>query len=83
MAKHKDDPKILLDADVVIHFIKAGCQLKLTHIFPGRLVMLDKVKQELVKRKSEVLGIENFLVGAKSLLKQCQIILKSFENMHH
>jgi hypothetical protein len=65
MAKHKDDPKILLDADVVIHFIKAGCQLKLTHIFPGRLVMLDKVKQELVKRKSEVLGIENFLSWCK------------------
>lgn len=65
MAKQKDEPKILLDADVVIHFIKAGCQLKLTHIFPGRLVMLDKVKKELVKRKSEVLGIENFLSWCK------------------
>jgi hypothetical protein len=53
MAKQKDDPKILLDADVVIHFVKAGYQMKLTAIFPGRLVMLDKVKQELVKRKSD------------------------------
>jgi hypothetical protein len=65
MAKQKDEPKILLDADVVIHFIKAGCQMKLTAIFPGRLVMLDKVKQELLKRKSESLGIENFLEWCK------------------
>ena len=65
MAKQKDDPKILLDADVVIHFVKAGYQMKLTAIFPGRLVMLDKVKQELVKRKSEALGIENFLNWCK------------------
>ena len=61
----KDEPKILLDADVVIHFIKAGNQLKLTEIFPNRLVMLDKVKQELVKRKSEALGVENFLNWCK------------------
>lgn len=65
MAKQKVEPKILLDADVVIHFIKAGYQMKLTAIFPGRLVMLDKVKQELLKRKSEALGIENFLAWCK------------------
>lgn len=65
MAKQKDEPKILLDADVVIHFVKAGYQMKLTAIFPGRLVMLDKVKQELLKRKSEALGIENFLAWCK------------------
>lgn len=65
MAKQQGEPKILLDADVVIHFVKAGYQMKLTAIFPGRLVMLDKVKQELVKRKSEALGIENFLNWCK------------------
>lgn len=65
MAKQKDEPKILLDADVVIHFIKAGYQMKLMAVFPGRLVMLDKVKQELVRRRSETLGIENFLNWCK------------------
>lgn len=65
MAKQKGEPKILLDADVVIHFVKAGYQMKLTAIFPGRLLMLDKVKQELVKRRSEALGIENFLHWSK------------------
>lgn len=65
MLKPKDEPKILLDADVVIHFVKAGFQLKLSAIFPNRLVMLDKVKQELVKRKSEALGVENFLNWCK------------------
>lgn len=65
MAKQKVEPKILLDADVAIHFIKAGYQMRLTAIFPGRLVMLDKVKKELVKRKSEALGIENFLNWCK------------------
>lgn len=65
MAKQQDEPKILLDADVVIHFVKGGYQMKMASIFPGRLVILDKVKQELVKRKSEALGIENFLSWCK------------------
>jgi predicted nucleic acid-binding protein len=65
MSKQKDETTILLDADVVIHFIKGGYQMKLVSIFPGRLVMLDKVKQELMKRKSEALGIENFLNWSK------------------
>ena len=63
--QQEDEPKILLDADVVIHFIKAGYQLKLIAIFPNRFVMLDKVKAELLKRKSESLGIENFLSWCK------------------
>lgn len=65
MSKQRDETKILLDADVVIHFVKGGYQMKLKSIFPGRFVMLDKVKQELVKRKSEALGIENFLNWCK------------------
>ena len=65
MAKQKGEPKILLDADVVIHFVKAGYQMQLTAILPERLVMLDKVRQELVKRRSEALGIENFLNWSK------------------
>lgn len=78
MAKQKDEPKILLDADVVIHFVKAGYQMKLSAIFSGRLVMLDKVKQELVKRRSEALGIENFLnwckIPVEEMPKDIQIL---------
>ena len=65
MSKPKDETKILLDADVVIHFVKAGYQLKLLSIFPGRLIMLDQVKQELVKRKSQASSISNFLNWSK------------------
>ncbi|MFT4023446.1 MAG: hypothetical protein QM664_06655 [Flavihumibacter sp.] len=61
MKRRQAEPRILLDADVIIHFIKAGYQMQLTAIFPGRLVMLDRVKKELTKRKSESLGIANFL----------------------
>ncbi|ULQ55825.1 hypothetical protein KJS94_14340 [Flavihumibacter rivuli] len=65
MTRQQDEPKILLDADVVIHFIKGGSHLKLASIFPGRLVMLDKVKQELIKHKSASISIENFLHWTK------------------
>ena len=40
-----DEPKILLDCDVVIHFIKGGKIMELPTIFPGRFAMLDKVHQ--------------------------------------
>jgi predicted nucleic acid-binding protein len=61
----KDETKILLDADVVIHFMKAGQQVILNTLFPGRLVMLDKVKQELMKMKSARLPVENFLLWGR------------------
>ena len=59
------EPKILLDCDVVIHFLKGGKILELPAIFPGRFVMLDKVHQELMKRNSNVLAIGVFLASAK------------------
>jgi hypothetical protein len=49
------EPKILLDCDVVIHFLKGGKILELPAIFPGRFIMLDKVHQELMKRNSNAL----------------------------
>jgi hypothetical protein len=55
------EPKILLDCDVVIHFIKGGKILELPDIFPGRFVMLDKVHQELLKRSGNILAIGIFL----------------------
>lgn len=39
--------------------------MKLNLIFPGRLVILDKVQQELFKRKSESLVITNFIYWNK------------------
>ncbi len=55
------EPKILLDCDVVIHFLKGGKILELPAIFPGRFVMLDKVHQELMKRNSNAIPIAMFL----------------------
>lgn len=65
MAKKSDEPKILLDCDVIIHFIKAGQQLQLVKIFPDRFVILDKVMAELDKRKSNKVLIENFITWSK------------------
>lgn len=39
--------KILLDADVLIHFVKGDRIQLLTDIFPNRMVLLDRVKEEL------------------------------------
>ena len=60
-----DEPKILLDCDVVIHFLKGGKILELPAIFPGRFLMLDKVHNELMKRNSNFLAIEVFLKTAR------------------
>lgn len=56
------EPKILLDCDVIIHFLKGGKILELPKIFPGRFVILDKVKKELLKRNSNFLAINAFLI---------------------
>ena len=61
MVKKSSNPKILLDCDVIIHFIKAGKQLLLPKIFPERFVILDKVKTELDKHKGSQTSISNFI----------------------
>lgn len=65
MSKKSSKPKILLDCDVIIHFIKAGKQLLLPKIFPDQFVILEKVKSELDKRKSSLTEINNFLHYSK------------------
>lgn len=65
MTKKYNLPKILLDCDVVIHFIKAGKQLLLPKIYPNQMVILDKVKSELDKRKKNLVSINNFIAYAK------------------
>lgn len=61
----KNEPNILLDADVVRHFLNGNRIHQLTAIFPRRLVMLDKVKQELCRSKGLALPVTNFLTQFK------------------
>ena len=61
MNRNNNEPKILLDSDVVRHFINGNQLLVLSGIFPNRFVMLDKVKNELCRSKSIVLQVNNFL----------------------
>lgn len=63
--KTNTEPRILLDCDVIIHFTKAGQQLLLPKIFPGRFVVLDKVKVELDKRKKSIVALHNFIEWSK------------------
>jgi len=63
--KTSNEPRILLDCDVIIHFTKAGQQLLLPKIFPNRFVILDKVKAELDKRKKSIVALENFIEWTK------------------
>ena len=43
------EKKLLLDADVIIHFCKAGCFLLLATLYKNRLYVLDRVASELRK----------------------------------
>ena len=61
MMNKNDETKILLDSDVVRHFINGGQLTKLALIFPERFIMLDKVKQELLRSKNLVQTITDFL----------------------
>lgn len=65
MTKKFSDPKILLDCDVIIHFIKAGKQLLLPKIYPGRFVILDKIFDELMLRPSNKIPVGNFILYSK------------------
>ncbi|HEY0091684.1 MAG TPA: hypothetical protein VGB43_04275 [Flavobacterium sp.] len=65
MGKKSDEPKILLDCDVIIHFTRAGKQLLLPKIFPDRFVILDKVRAELDKHKGKLTAVANFVEWSK------------------
>ena len=65
MSKKSSEPKILLDCDVIIHFIKAGKQLLLQKIYPGRFVILDKIYDELMTRPSNRIPVGNFITYSK------------------
>lgn len=61
----KNEPKILLDSDVVRHFLNGNRIHQLSSIFPNRFVILDKVKNELCRSKSLVTPVTNFLLMFK------------------
>ena len=65
MNKSSNEPKILLDSDVVRHFINGNQLLVLSKIYPNRFVMLDKVKNELCRSRSLVTQVNNFLIMCK------------------
>lgn len=71
-------PNILLDSDVVRHFINGGKIHQLSAIYPKRFVMLDKVKNELCRSKSIESIVNNFLSMTKVPIipfpKQIEII---------
>lgn len=56
------DPKkkLVLDADVLIHFIKGELIFSLPKIIPNELLILDKVYDEITFRKSKKV-IDRFL----------------------
>lgn len=57
----KNEPEILLDADVVRHFFSGHRLHQLSKICPKRFVMLEKVKQELCRSKHLEVAVCNFL----------------------
>lgn len=65
MSRNSNESKILLDSDIVRHFINGNQILVLAGIFPNRFVMLDKVKDELCRSRGIVLQINNFLSMTK------------------
>jgi len=71
MKKNNAAPKILLDSDVVRHFINGNQIQKLTAIYPKRFVMLDVVFNELCRSKQ----IEKTVTG---FVKMFQVELLDF-----
>ena len=58
----KSKPKdILIDADVVSHFITGGQLFILNKIYPNRLVLLDKVYNELKRHSSRAQEVQNLI----------------------
>jgi len=55
------DKKILLDADVISHFIKGDQLNSLPQIFPNKLLILDIVKKEICNRKGWDQVIQQFI----------------------
>jgi len=62
----KNIVNILIDSDVVIHFVKGEKVSTLIELFPARMMMLDRVEEELRKNKTLNVILEN-MVRLKAL----------------
>lgn len=89
MTKKTTDPQILLDADVIRHFLKSDRIFDLPKIFPDRFVILDVVRNELIRSQSLKKTVENFLefnnivvlpfpTGKTDILREYAILKKKF-----
>lgn len=88
MSKQLSEPLILLDADVVRHFINGSRIFDLQKIYPKRFVMLEKVKDELCRSKSLETVINNFISMTSlplmpfpkelNIIKEYALLKKSF-----
>ena len=61
MSKSNNEPLILLDSDVIRHFISGGKLEKLASIYPGRFAILDKVKKEICRSNNLKAIVEEFI----------------------
>lgn len=66
-------PDILLDSDVVRHFLSGSLLLLLPKIYPRRLAILDIVKGELCRSRSLQCPVNNFI-------SRCRIKELTFSN---
>ena len=58
---NKVEKIILIDADVISHFIEAGEILFLPKIFPFKIFVLDKVLKELERWKDRKVAVDNLI----------------------
>jgi predicted nucleic acid-binding protein len=65
MESKEKEPKILLDSDVIRNFI-SGNKINILHkIFPKRFCILDRVKKELLRSKSLIKPVTDFIRNGK------------------
>lgn len=71
MIKIDSKKKIVLDADVIIHFCKGGILGKLPSIYPNKLLIPDIVYKETLskKHKIEVTNLLNFKLARELEIK--------------
>lgn len=51
MKSNADETKILIDADVIRHFIAGGKLQDIVKVFPDRIVLVDAVRDELFRSR--------------------------------
>lgn len=77
------DTKIILDADVIIHFLKAGHIGVLTQIYPNQLYMPDVVFQETFfgREKTEVENLLKFKLIHEIEIKSDILIFAEYNRL--